>query len=234
MFCRSVFSMISLVLYFVTSSDSGSLVIDILSANGVDEPPVLQRIFWALTEGFTASALMIAGGSNSLNALSTVSICAGLPYTVLLCFVCTAIWRALQMDAGDLVYSADNQFSVRFSDIITDLSNWPKFIINLFCPVLVILKHGNMFYVIGSVLLFYSWPILQFVNLASHGWWAVGWMSYLMFTLIVMDIRTKARTQKGIHGNIVEDFFAVFLFYPGALIQLDAHFAAKNSVTVLP
>ena len=39
--------------------------------------------------------------------------------------------------------------------------------------MLVILKHGNMFYVIGSVLLFYSWPILQFVNLACHGWWAV-------------------------------------------------------------
>jgi choline-glycine betaine transporter len=44
-------SMATIVLYFVTSSDSGSLVIDCLSANGSPEPPIVQRIFWALTEG---------------------------------------------------------------------------------------------------------------------------------------------------------------------------------------
>ena len=54
----STLSMISLILYFVTSSDSGSLVIDCLSANGDPEPPVIQRIFWALTEGATATALL--------------------------------------------------------------------------------------------------------------------------------------------------------------------------------
>merc|ERR1712072_1302564 len=65
-----VFSMMALVLYFVTSSDSGSLVIDILSANGVDEPPVLQRIYWAVTEGCTACALLVAGDKAALDALS--------------------------------------------------------------------------------------------------------------------------------------------------------------------
>ncbi len=65
----SIVSVISLVLYFVTSSDSGSLVIDCLSANGHPDPPVIQRIFWALTEGATATGLLVAGGSNSLAAL---------------------------------------------------------------------------------------------------------------------------------------------------------------------
>lgn len=48
---------------------SGSLVIDIMSANGDQDPPVLQRVFWALIEGGTATALLVAGGSDSLKAL---------------------------------------------------------------------------------------------------------------------------------------------------------------------
>lgn len=54
----SVLSLIGIVLYFVTSSDSGSLVIDCLSANGDPKPPVLQRVFWALTEGATAMVIL--------------------------------------------------------------------------------------------------------------------------------------------------------------------------------
>ena len=50
-----------LVLYFVTSSDSGSLVVDILSANGHPDPPMFQRIFWSFTEGATAVALLYSG-----------------------------------------------------------------------------------------------------------------------------------------------------------------------------
>ncbi len=55
-------SQIGIVLYFVTSSDSGSLVIDCLSSNGDPDPPRLQRVFWALMEGATATALLVAGG----------------------------------------------------------------------------------------------------------------------------------------------------------------------------
>jgi len=232
-----VFSMMSLVLYFVTSSDSGSLVIDILSANGVEEPPTIQRIFWALTEGVTACALLIAGEKKALDALSTVSICAGLPYTVLLCFICTSIWRALKMDAGDLKYSKDTEFKVALSDIVTMPKKYGlSFLIHVFYPIHIIHGHGNIWYVIMSAVLFYLWPFCILFNIASEGWWTMGWMFYLMFTLIVWDIRGKKRAEKGINGNMVEDFFAVFLFYPGALIQLDAEFKgdpedAKDSVT---
>ena len=65
----SILSLIGLILYFVTSSDSGSLVIDSLSANGHPDPPTLQRIFWALTEGACATALLVAGDTKALNAL---------------------------------------------------------------------------------------------------------------------------------------------------------------------
>ncbi len=68
----SIISLGGIILYFVTSSDSGSLVIDSLSANGHLDPPVSQRIFWALTEGACATALLVAGGENALNALQSV------------------------------------------------------------------------------------------------------------------------------------------------------------------
>merc|ERR1712207_19212 len=73
-------SIILTVLYFVTSSDSGSLVVDLIAANG-QEAHVVQRVFWAITEGAVAIALLQAGGPQSLKALQAVSIIAGLPFT---------------------------------------------------------------------------------------------------------------------------------------------------------
>ena len=96
------FSLFAIVLYFVTSSDSGSLVIDCLSANGDPDPPRIQRVFWAFMEGATATALLVAGGEDGLNALQTAGIVSGLPYTVVICLLCTATWRAVQVAAGDL------------------------------------------------------------------------------------------------------------------------------------
>ena len=75
----NVVTLASIILYFVTSSDSGSLVIDCLSANGSPEPPVVQRVFWALTEGACATALLTAGGKEARAALQTISVAAGLP-----------------------------------------------------------------------------------------------------------------------------------------------------------
>ncbi|MCG8378730.1 MAG: BCCT family transporter, partial [Proteobacteria bacterium] len=76
---------IVIVSFFVTSSDSGSLVIDIITAGGQRNPPVSQRIFWAITEGVVAAILLLGGG---LGALQTAAICAGLPLSILiLCMI---------------------------------------------------------------------------------------------------------------------------------------------------
>ena len=87
--------MLVIVLYFVTSSDSGSLVIDCLSANGDPDPPRIQRVFWAVMEGATATAVLVAGGKKGLAALQTAGIVSGLPYTFLICVMCVALWRAV-------------------------------------------------------------------------------------------------------------------------------------------
>lgn len=72
------------VTFFVTSSDSGSLVIDIITSGGQEDPPVWQRIFWALTEGVVAALLLLAGG---LVALQTAAITTGFPLGIILLLV---------------------------------------------------------------------------------------------------------------------------------------------------
>ena len=88
----SLLAMIVVVTFFVTSSDSGSLVIDMITAGGKPNPPVAQRIFWAVTEGVVAAALLIAGG---LSALQTASIATGLPFAILLLLMMVSLHRGL-------------------------------------------------------------------------------------------------------------------------------------------
>jgi len=83
------------VLFFVTSSDSASLVIDIIASGGNPDPPVGTRLFWAITEGVVAAALLLIGG---LEALQAASITAALPFTIILLAGCVGLTRALRND----------------------------------------------------------------------------------------------------------------------------------------
>lgn len=87
----SGFSIFTLALYFITSSDSGSLVVDILASNGATEHHWIQRVFWAFTEGAVACALLIAGDSDALGALQSASIIFGLPFNLFLFLMCISI-----------------------------------------------------------------------------------------------------------------------------------------------
>ena len=81
---RNILSVIGILLvtvFFVTSSDSGSLVVDHLTSGGKLNSPVPQRIFWAVLEGVVAAVLLVGGG---LTALQTGSIVTGLPFAVIL------------------------------------------------------------------------------------------------------------------------------------------------------
>lgn len=85
------------ITFFVTSSDSGSLVIDIITAGGELNPPVAQRVFWALTEGIVAAVLLIGGG---LTALQTAAITTGFPFAVILLLACYSLYCSLKEDPG--------------------------------------------------------------------------------------------------------------------------------------
>lgn len=93
----SLLATVLVITFFVTSSDSGSLVVDMLTSGGTDEDtPVWQRIFWAITEGTIAAALLLAGG---LAALQTATIASALPFTIIMALMCWGLLRALRMDA---------------------------------------------------------------------------------------------------------------------------------------
>ncbi|MCA9581497.1 MAG: BCCT family transporter, partial [Myxococcales bacterium] len=85
----------TVTVFFVTSSDSGSLVVDMLTSGGHPNPPRWQRVFWASAEGGCAAVLLYAGGSQALKALQSVVICVGLPFCVVLLVMCASLVRGL-------------------------------------------------------------------------------------------------------------------------------------------
>lgn len=88
----SVLAIILVLSFFVTSSDSGSLVIDGLTSGGKLDAPVGQRIFWATTEGAVAAILLIGGG---LGALQAGAISTGLPFVIVLLIMCYSLQQGL-------------------------------------------------------------------------------------------------------------------------------------------
>lgn len=87
----SVVAIVLVLVFFVTSSDSGSLVIDSITAGGKIDAPVPQRIFWATVEGATAAALLWVGGTEAIQALQAGAISTGLPFTVVLLLMCVSL-----------------------------------------------------------------------------------------------------------------------------------------------
>lgn len=81
--------------FFVTSSDSGSLVIDSITSGGKLDAPVGQRIFWALIEGFVAIALLLGGG---LAAMQTASVSTGILFLLILFVICYSLIIDLKKD----------------------------------------------------------------------------------------------------------------------------------------
>ena len=96
-------TIVVVITFFVTSSDSGSMVIDIITSGGNPNPPVLSRLFWAILEGAVAAALLVGGG---LVALQTATITTGLPFAVVVLGMCFALYRGLAE------YAAPKEFTL--------------------------------------------------------------------------------------------------------------------------
>jgi len=88
-------SLALVIIFFITSSDSGSLVDDIVTSGGHPNPPVAQRAFWGISEGAAAAVLLYAGG---LNALQTASISGGMIQSILVILCCISLVKALRID----------------------------------------------------------------------------------------------------------------------------------------
>ena len=88
----SFLGIVLVILFFVTSSDSGSLVIDTITAGGKLDAPVVQRVFWCSFEGVVAITLLVSGG---LVALQTATLITGFPIALILLALCYSIWKGL-------------------------------------------------------------------------------------------------------------------------------------------
>lgn len=102
--------------FFVTSSDSGSLVVDSLTAGGKLDAPVPQRIFWAMTEGAVAAVLLIGGG---LGALQTAAVSTGLPFAVILVILVWSLLKGLRAEHQGLMEIQREKEHKNYVDAVT-------------------------------------------------------------------------------------------------------------------
>lgn len=102
----SVIAVALVAIFFITSSDSGSLVVDMLASGGLTDPPKWSRVLWAALEGALAIALLLAGG---LAALQTGSILTALPISVVIIGMCISLYKALNAEHQLLVRAERRQ-----------------------------------------------------------------------------------------------------------------------------
>ncbi len=113
-------AIILVTIFFVTSSDSGSLVVDMLASGGNPEPPTWSRVLWAVLEGLVAISLMLAGG---LAALQTGAILTAVPFSVIMIAMCFATHRALKGEHKEILRLArrarEREFASELSESVT-------------------------------------------------------------------------------------------------------------------
>jgi len=235
------FSFISLIMYFVTSADSGSLVIDCLASNGQPEPPPLQRIIWAFLEGLTATALLVAGGRKALEGLQAMAIATGMIYCVIVCIVCWSLWRALQVEDGDRdprgaafeIQILDPFFTDPLNEVLSSGLSTSKLlfysIFNIVIAPLTVAKTASRvtspssFWPVCTGLTFFLFMFvgLHVLQIAVDGSWALAWISYIIFGSGVAMVRGSARAHLNIEGHPLEDLFVSLFLYPCAALQME-------------
>ncbi len=92
----SGFSVLMIVIFFVTSCDSGAMVVDMLCSHGRNDTPLWQRVYWAVGVGIVAAVLLLAGG---LSALQTMTIASALPFAIVLLLAIVGLIKALRVEA---------------------------------------------------------------------------------------------------------------------------------------
>ncbi len=94
----SVLSIVLVLVFFITSSDSASLVVDSITSGGKVDAPVAQRIFWAIVQGAIAATMLWLGGTESLQALQAGVVTTGLPFTLIVLIMCVGLMKGLNSE----------------------------------------------------------------------------------------------------------------------------------------
>ena len=121
----SFIAVIMVMVFFVTSADSGALVVNMLCAYGEDDTPAIQRSIWTVFIGLIAIVLLLAGG---LGSLQTAAIASALPFSVALLFAMWGFWKALSQDVKKrdaLMMQSNQSFDVSWQDRLGNLLQYP-------------------------------------------------------------------------------------------------------------
>ena len=235
-----------LLFYFITSSDSGSLVIDMIGANGEQEPPLPQRIFWAFTEGCAAIALLKGSQGDpdrALNGVSAVSVVCGLPFTVVLMYMSHALYLCCLEEAGDLDENRPSWRTVCLGlPKADDVGDWVwKTVLATVAPFISIWKVLSqvesstggadpimskekmvLLYTALSAIFIYFGSILLIFSMWEANLRMIAASLYLAFATVVAYTRYMTRTGLGIKfGDAMTDVCLSVLFYPLVLAQCE-------------
>ena len=236
---------VGLLIYFITSSDSGSFVDDLLGASGLSHPPAIQKIYWGCVEGAVASILVASAPDGDfqgvLKGLRAVSLCAGFPLTVLMCLMVPATWRALKYEFREPDILRAKKFNTQIFDIFecynpvieTPYSGKAgvqisALFVNLVFPCVGIFKslsvvpnHKITAFVLATLaqLLFLTWFSLQIVQVSVRDSGSMSWVVFIFFISIVGYTRWQVRQVYDVWGSMVEDMWLGLTLYPFVLAQ---------------
>jgi len=243
--CLHFFLWIGLVIYFLTSSDSGSMTDDIISASGLSAKyvPAWQKVWWCWTEAIVAIAL-ISAGSGGAKAVQALSIIIGLPYTLLLCLMVPSCMRVLKKSAGDEDIQNSKRFNTQLLDVLvlfkpnqpspcTPGVHMTSLLTAIVCPFLHIKAafaavypdnniSGLMYGIIAQVL-YIGWIIFHIIEETgpgAKGLHTVAWLLFTFFLAICIFARIEMRRKYNVWGSVFDDVFTGLFAWPLLLSQL--------------
>jgi hypothetical protein len=236
---------VGLFFYFITSSDSGSFVDDLLGSSGLSKPPAIQKVYWGFTEGAVASILVgtAPGGSfqSVLKGLRAVSICAGMPLTVFMCLMVPSTYRALKFEFNEQDIIKSKKFNTQVFDFFECFDPVTKtpysgqagkqmttIAIALVAPGIAVYKTlaacpdqacSKVIVALLAQITWLLWLILHFVQIGTGDSGSMAWTFFCFFTGTVGYTRATCRKKYNVWGSIVEDMWLALTMYPFVLSQ---------------
>merc|ERR1712054_365333 len=205
--------------------DSASFVVDILAANGCEEPPLTQKIFWAFTEGAATAALLLSAGDENpkaaLKAVQALPIVLGLPYTFHLFWCCQSLLLVCKEESGEMAIERKN-----FKNFLV-FNLQPMSFALFICPFIPL---GNVaskawggspsLYWLAFGLEWGLFVVMLCLGAADKAFFALAIAAYFCFALTVAGVRSSVRQKLSITGDLLSDACASCFYLPFAIGQM--------------